>query len=130
MVGFKHLIERREEFPLDGFLGRVRCVTLSLEFSVALPDDAAAFVGGMPCLTAVKTIAAAADDLPRKAACAVMRASGPLPSRQFILCHTEYFWLDDGQMAALGIILRYFPFVALHLLGEKVCAESLLSRLG
>ena len=66
---FKQLIERREEFPLDGFLGQMRCVAFvfSLEFAVALPDDAAVFVRGMPHLAAVKPTAAA-DEFSRKAA--------------------------------------------------------------
>ena len=79
---FKQRIERGEEFPLDGFFGQVRCVAFvfSLEFPVALPDDAAVFVRGMPHLAAVQPAAAAADELSRKAARAVMRTACLLPS--------------------------------------------------
>ena len=108
----------------------MRCVAFvfSFEFAVALPDDAAVFVRGMPHLAAVKPTAAAADEFSRKAACAVMRASGLLPSRQLILCHIEYFRLDDGRMAVLDVILGNFPFIDLHLFCEKVRAESLLQQ--
>ena len=57
-----------------------------------------------------------------------MRAPGLLPSRQLILCHIEYFRLDDGRVAVLNVILRYFSFVYLHLFCEKVRAESLLQQ--
>ena len=46
-------IERRQGFLLDGFFSQARCIALflSLEFAVALPDDAAVFVRGMPSST-------------------------------------------------------------------------------
>ena len=82
----------------------------------------------MPHLAAIQPAAAAADEFSRKAARAVMRTACLLAPCKFILYHIEHFRLDDGRMAVLDIILRYFPFVYLHLFCEKVRAESLLQQ--
>ena len=128
-------IAKRFKFPkrvesiltLEGLLNDASGL-ISFEFAVALPDDAAVFVRGMPHLAAVKPTAAAADEFSRKAACAVMRTACLLPSRQLILRHVKDLWLDDGRMAVLDIILRYLAFIDLHLFCEKVRAESLLQQ--
>ena len=50
------------------------------------------------------------------------------PSGELPLDHLESFWVDDGLVVVLHVVLRDLTLVGFHLLGQEVLAEGLLQQ--
>ena len=93
---------------------------------IALVDDPAVFICGVPYLRAVPTSAFAAFDLGGKHTHAAVAVLILHPPRHLRLDIVEGGRIDDGFVVALHIVLRDLPLVFLEFLGEEVYGKPLL----
>ena len=118
---------RQEQFfqPFFGQMGRFAFV-FPLEFAVALPDDPAVTVGGVPGLGTENPAAVATEDLPGEGAGLTMPIAAVFAPLQLHLNLFPFPRLDNGRMVVLHIIPRNLAFVDLVFLGEEIHRKGLL----
>lgn len=121
----------QEQFlqPLLGQMGRFAFV-FSLELAVALPDDSAVAVGGVPGLSSENIAAIPTDDLPGKGAGLTVPIAAVFAPFQLRLHLLPCPRLDDGGVAVLHIVLGNLSLIDLGFLGEKIHREGLLEQSG
>ena len=98
----------------------------SLEFAVALPDNTAVAVGGVPGFGTENIAAVGADDLPGEGAGLMVPVAAVFAPFQFHLNLLPFPGFDDGWMAVLHIILRDLTLIDLGFLGEEIHRKRLL----
>ena len=129
VLGVDHLVGGPEEDILQLILcERRRGAFLSFKLVIALPDDPAILVVGMPDLRPVPTAAAAAlhpagEDADR-ASSVLSRLSGGHKD----LDRLEGIRRDDGFVVVPDVVLRDFTLVVLFLLGQEVHGVGLLEQ--
>lgn len=113
-------------------LGQVGCFAFAFPFelAVALPDNTAITVGGVPCFGTENIAAVGADDLPGEGAGLMVPVAAIFAPFQFHLNLLPFPGLDDGGMAVLHIVLGNLPLVDLGFLGEEIHRERLLKQSG
>ena len=102
----------------------------SLEFAVALPDNTAVAVGGVPGFGTENIAAVGADDLPGEGAGLMVPVAAVFAPFQFHLNLLPFPGFDDGGMAVLHIILRDLSLIDLGFLGEEIHRKRLLKQCG
>lgn len=115
--------------PLLGQVGRF-AFAFPFELAVALPDNAAVAVGGVPCFGTENIAAVGADDLPGEGAGLMVPVAAVFAPFQFHLNLLPFPRLDDGGMAVLHIVLGNLPLIDLGFLGEEIHRKRLLKQCG
>ena len=94
-------------------LGQVGCFAFAFPFelAVALPDDTAVTVGGVPGFGTENIAAVGADDLPGEGAGLMVPVAAVFAPFQFHLNLLPFPRLDDGGMAVLHIVLGNLPLI-------------------
>ena len=95
------------------------------ELAVALPDNTAVAVGGVPGLGTENIAAVGADDLPGEGAGLMVPVAAVFAPFQLHLNLLPFPRLDDGRVAVLHIVLGDFSLVDLGFLGEKMASLPL-----
>lgn len=117
---------------LQPLLGQMGCFAFvfSFEFAVALPNNTAVAVGGVPGLGTENIAAVGADDLPGEGAGLMVPVAAIFAPFHLHLNLLPFPRLDDGGMAVLHIVLGNLPLVDLGFLGEEIHRERLLKQSG
>ena len=95
---------------------------------IALPDDAAVFIGGVPGLGAVPATADSAFYPAGEKVDAAVPSSALLSLFQLTLHHLENLRLDNRLVVSLDVVLRDLALVDLLLFGEKVDRVAFLKE--
>ena len=103
---------------------------LYTSFSVALPDDTAVAVGGVPGFGTKNISAVAADNLSGERACLAVPFPAVFAPLQFVLNLCPCPRLYNGRVTVLHIVLRNLSLVDFGLLSEKVHGEGFLEQRG
>ena len=98
----------------------------TLELIIALPDDTAVFVIGIPHFSSKVLPAVAADDAAGKDALAAVFPAYGLAPEDLFLHPFKKLRSDNGLMAVLYIILGDFALIDLHLFVNEIYREFLL----
>ena len=117
---------------LQTLLGQVGCFAFvfPLELAVALPNNTAVAVSGMPGFCTENIAAVGADDLPGEGAGLMVTVAAIFAPFHLHLNLLPFPRLDDGGMAVLHIVLGNLPLVDLGFLGEEIHRERLLKQCG
>lgn len=117
---------------LHPVLGQMGCFAFAFpfEFAVALPDNTAVAVGGVPGFGTENITAVGADDLPGEGAGLMVTVAAVFAPFQFHLNLFPFPGFDDGRVAVLHIVLGNLPLIDLGFLGEEIHRERLLKQSG
>ena len=117
---------------LQPLLGQVGCFAFAFPFelAVALPDNTAVAVGGVPSLCSENISAVGTNDLPGEGAGLIVPVAAVFAPFQLHLNLLPFPGFDDGGVAVLHIILRDLSLIDLCFLGEEIHRKRLLKQCG
>lgn len=122
-------IHGSQESLLNRLFGkRRRFAFFAVEFMIALPDDPAVFVGGMPYLCPEKRTAICADQARGEYGIPAVASPQGFPPCHLVLHKVPLFRCNNGRMAVLHIILRNRTIVDLFLFREEVDRVAFLQK--
>lgn len=98
----------------------------TFELIIALPDRPAVLVGRVLHLCSVVSAAVTADDGGGESAFGAEPPTQLFSPGDFCLHQIPFVWIDDGWVAVLHIVLRYFALIGLHFLLQEIHSESFL----
>ena len=129
VLGVDHLVGDPEEDVLQLVLGERRCgAFFSLELVIALPDDPAILVIGMPDLRPIPTAATAALHPAGEDADGAAPVLSCFPGGHKDLDCLEGIRRDDGFVVVPDVVLWDFTLVVLFLLGQVVHGVGFLEQ--